>query len=94
MRADGEAAKLLKHQVCLVERQSRCPVKKIVLSAGREYIQDSMYPEAQGTEVCPNATYTPLDNGRGKWMSRKIKNRIPALLIQAAPSSSFCTKSI
>lgn len=88
IKSNGEAADVLKRQVCRADPQSRCTVKKIMLDAVREYAMGSKVLEVHGIEVYLTVLYTPQKIWNGQEDEPNNQNGIQTLLTQGSPRSS------
>lgn len=64
MNSKEKAVELLKGQVCWIQRQSRCMIKKILLDSGKQYAERSKDLELQCIEAHSNASVLRIRLGR------------------------------
>lgn len=89
MEEKGNAAQLLKRQVCWVEPQSGCMVRRIMLHDGKEYKKGRKKLEGLGIEVHPTDLYAPQKNERAEQMNHLLKNGIWTVLIDTGAPAGF-----
>lgn len=59
MKEKRDAAELLKWHIVMVEQQTDCMVRKIVLDGRNKYIRGSKELQVYGIKITPGASYIP-----------------------------------